>query len=229
MHEFGSSMCYQLGVFVSADFPLWHEQHSSRNSRKSFVFECFAVKIVTFTIAAICHLLMRSNPDSVFSFLSVFLSDVHTLSHLPVFFTMPTPTPILWFRVREGVCVCKGLAVMSTVLARPSQRQRSLAEFSHTGAEWDGLLTHTMGSTPSHSRNTHTHNQVMAPAWRVMPPLSYPLQTGLVCVCLRTTHPDSSSDGLFSLTLHCHTHSHMSHTSLFMHHDPTYTHFVDLR
>lgn len=109
------------------------------------------MKIVTFTVAAICHLLMRSHPDSFFPFRSLFfaLSVVHTLSYLPVSSTIP-PTPTLWFRV--GVCMC-----VSTVVARPSQRQRSLAEFSHTGAEWDGLLTHTMGSNPPDTHATHTH------------------------------------------------------------------------
>lgn len=139
----------------------------------------------------------------------------HTLLHpclLQNALTHPHPPVQGW-----SVCLCvlKGLAGISAVLARPSQRQRSLAEFSHTGTEWDSLLIHTMGSTPSPSRNkhTHTHSQLsLGSSLTRHAPFSYPLQTELVCV--GTAHSDSSSDALFPspyTVTHNHTQSHVTH------------------
>lgn len=102
----------------------------------------------------------------------------------------------------------------NSVLAWPSQGQRSLAEFSHTGAEQVGLLTHTIGSDPSHSHITDSWLQLDASCPHPFPPLpSLPFSIwDYVFVCVRTTHPDSSSGALFPWlhtvlhTVTCHTH-----------------------
>lgn len=65
---------------------------------QKFVIVCFAMKTVTFTVAVICHLLMRSHPESFFPFLSVFLCCSHTM--------LPPPCPTSSGSGLECVFVC---------------------------------------------------------------------------------------------------------------------------
>lgn len=155
---------------------------------------------------------MWSHPDSF----SPFLSSFNMFLSLSLSFIYTSLPPCL------HVCVfvkVKGFVALATELVGPSQRQRSLAEFSHTVTEWDGLLTHTMGSAPSHS-HTHAHTQSHGSSLtRHYPPLLPSWSWVCVWVCVFVFEcPNGLSDAPFSppcsvrhTCTHTHTENHLTH------------------